>query len=115
MTRKSDRALHFNGLLETGNGLVTVFGLLILIPGRLVISFAVTREPKRVNRTSTKSATPCRKAWERSPEGSTEGTSGDIMSYHNLFWALCAVIAANIVVATIAIVRAYRDERRQTF
>jgi len=33
------------------------------------------------------------------------------MSYHILFWMLCAVIAANILVVAIAITRAYRNER----
>ena len=33
------------------------------------------------------------------------------MSYHILFWMLCAVIAANILVVAIAITRAYRKER----
>jgi len=34
------------------------------------------------------------------------------MNYQILFAALCAVIAANILVAVIAIVRAYREENR---
>jgi len=34
------------------------------------------------------------------------------MSYHILFAALCAVIAANVLVAGIAITRAYREEKR---
>lgn len=34
------------------------------------------------------------------------------MSYHILFWMLCAVIAANILVVVIAITKAYRDEMR---
>jgi len=34
------------------------------------------------------------------------------MSYQILFAALCAVIAANILVAVIAIIRAYREEKR---
>jgi hypothetical protein len=34
------------------------------------------------------------------------------MNYHIHFSALCAVIAANILVAVIAIIRAYRDEKR---
>jgi len=37
------------------------------------------------------------------------------MSYHFLFWALCAVIAANVVVVIIAITKAYRDEGRLFF
>ena len=32
------------------------------------------------------------------------------MSFHILFWMLCAVIAANLVVVLIAIAKAYRDE-----
>ena len=36
------------------------------------------------------------------------------MSYHILFWMLCAVIAANILVVVIAIRNAYREERRNT-
>jgi hypothetical protein len=34
------------------------------------------------------------------------------MNYQILFAALCAVIAANILVAVIAIARAYREEKR---
>jgi hypothetical protein len=34
------------------------------------------------------------------------------MNYQILFAALCAVIAANILVAVIAITRAYREEKR---
>jgi len=34
------------------------------------------------------------------------------MSYQVLFAALCAVIASNIIVAIIAIVRSYRQEKR---
>jgi hypothetical protein len=34
------------------------------------------------------------------------------MNYQILFAALCAVIAANILVAVIAIIRAYREENR---
>jgi len=34
------------------------------------------------------------------------------MTYHTLFAALCAVLAANIIVAVIAIIRAYREEKR---
>jgi hypothetical protein len=34
------------------------------------------------------------------------------MSYQILFAGLCAVIAFNILVAIIAIMRAYREERR---
>lgn len=33
------------------------------------------------------------------------------MNYQILFAALCAVIAANILVAAIAIIRAYREEK----
>ena len=32
------------------------------------------------------------------------------MSYHLLFWMLCAVIAANILVVVIAIRKVYREE-----
>jgi hypothetical protein len=34
------------------------------------------------------------------------------MNYQILFAGLCAVIAANILVAVIAIIRAYREEKR---
>jgi hypothetical protein len=34
------------------------------------------------------------------------------MNYQILFAALCAVIAANILVAVIAIIRAFREEKR---
>src|SRR5262249_51534519 len=34
------------------------------------------------------------------------------MTYHTLFAALCAVLAANIIVAVIAIIKAYREEER---
>jgi hypothetical protein len=33
-----------------------------------------------------------------------------IMSWHTLFWMLCAVIVADVVVAAIAIMKAYREE-----
>jgi hypothetical protein len=34
------------------------------------------------------------------------------MTLHFLFWALCAVLAAHVVVAIISIAKAYRDEGR---
>lgn len=34
------------------------------------------------------------------------------MIYHILFWTVCAVLAAHVAVAIIAIAKAYRDERR---
>jgi hypothetical protein len=34
------------------------------------------------------------------------------MNYHALFAALCVAIAVNILVAVIAIIRAYREEKR---
>jgi len=37
------------------------------------------------------------------------------MIYHILFWTLCAVLAAHVAVAIIAIAKAYRDERRLAF
>jgi hypothetical protein len=37
------------------------------------------------------------------------------MTYHLLFWALCAVLAAHVAVAFIAIAKAYRDEGRLFF
>jgi hypothetical protein len=37
------------------------------------------------------------------------------MSYHILFWMLCAVLAAHVVVAIIAVTKAYRDEGRSSF
>jgi hypothetical protein len=37
--------------------------------------------------------------------------TGEYM-YHIIFWTLCSVIAANIVVAVIAITKRYRDERK---
>lgn len=40
---------------------------------------------------------------------------GNIMIYHILFWTLCAVLAAHVAVALIAITRAYRNERRLAF
>jgi hypothetical protein len=40
---------------------------------------------------------------------------GIVMTFHMLFWALCAVVAANVAVAVIAIAKAYRDERRLAF
>ena len=36
------------------------------------------------------------------------------MNYQILFAGLCAVIAANILVAVIAIIRAYREEKRNS-
>jgi len=38
--------------------------------------------------------------------------TGKIMTLHFLFWALCAVLAAHVVVAIISIAKAYRDEGR---
>jgi hypothetical protein len=32
------------------------------------------------------------------------------MIYHLLFWTMCAVLAAHVAVAIIAIAKAYRDE-----
>ena len=40
---------------------------------------------------------------------------GIVMTFHMMFWALCAVVAANVAVAIIAIAKAYRDERRLVF
>jgi hypothetical protein len=37
------------------------------------------------------------------------------MSFHILFWMLCAVIAANLVVIVIALAKAYRDEGQLLF
>ena len=37
------------------------------------------------------------------------------MIYHILFWTLCAVLAAHVVVAVIAIAKAYRDEAKLFF
>ena len=37
------------------------------------------------------------------------------MIYHILFWTLCAVLAAHVVVAVIAIAKAYRDEGKLFF
>jgi hypothetical protein len=37
------------------------------------------------------------------------------MTFHILFWALCAVLAAHVAVAIIAIAKAYRDERKLAF
>jgi hypothetical protein len=37
------------------------------------------------------------------------------MTFNVLFWALCAVLAAHVAVAIIAIAKAYRDERKLTF
>jgi hypothetical protein len=34
-----------------------------------------------------------------------------LMSFSTLFWAMCAVLGAHVVVAVIAIAKAYRDER----
>jgi hypothetical protein len=34
-----------------------------------------------------------------------------LMSFSTLFWAMCAVLGANVVVAVIAVAKAYRDER----
>lgn len=34
---------------------------------------------------------------------------------HTIFWALCAVLAAHIVVVVISFVKAYRDERKLSF
>jgi hypothetical protein len=34
------------------------------------------------------------------------------MTYHLLFWMMCAVLAAHVAVAAISIVKAYRDEGR---
>jgi hypothetical protein len=50
-------------------------------------------------------ATQCRKGARKRPGGVS-------MSYQILFAMLCAVIAANVLVAVIAIVRAYRGEKR---
>jgi hypothetical protein len=36
--------------------------------------------------------------------------TGEIMIYHLLFWTMCAVLAAHVAVAIIAIAKAYRDE-----
>ena len=37
------------------------------------------------------------------------------MTFHILFWALCAVLAAHVAVAIVAIAKAYRDERKLVF
>ena len=37
------------------------------------------------------------------------------MSISSLFWIMCAVLGAHVVVAVIAIVKAYRDERALPF
>jgi hypothetical protein len=37
------------------------------------------------------------------------------MTFHILFWALCAVLAAHVAVAIVAIAKAYRDERKLAF
>jgi hypothetical protein len=37
------------------------------------------------------------------------------MTFHMLFWALCAVLAGHVAVAIIAIAKAYRDERKLAF
>jgi hypothetical protein len=37
------------------------------------------------------------------------------MIYHILFWTLCAVLVAHVVVAVMAIIKAYRDEGRLLF
>jgi hypothetical protein len=37
------------------------------------------------------------------------------MIYHILFWTLCAVLVAHVVVAVIAVIRAYRHEGRLFF
>lgn len=55
---------------------------------------------------SLKLATPCRKQRMERPAG--EGN----MIYFILFLALCAVIAANILVVVIALRKAYREETR---
>ena len=34
------------------------------------------------------------------------------MIYHILFWTLCAVLVAHVVVAVIAVIKAYRHEGR---
>ena len=35
--------------------------------------------------------------------------------YYTLFWALCAVLAAHVVVAIIGLAKMYREERRLAF
>ena len=37
------------------------------------------------------------------------------MIYHILFWTLCAVLVAHVVVAVIAVIKAYRHEGRLFF
>jgi hypothetical protein len=37
------------------------------------------------------------------------------MIYHILFWTLCAVLVAHVIVAVIAVIRAYRHEGRLFF
>ena len=37
------------------------------------------------------------------------------MIYHILFWTLCAVLVAHVVVAVISIAKAYRDEGKLLF
>jgi hypothetical protein len=37
------------------------------------------------------------------------------MTYHLLFWTLCAVLTVHAVVAIISIAKAYRDEGRLFF
>jgi hypothetical protein len=46
---------------------------------------------------------------ERSP------ARGNTMIYHILFWTLCAVLVAHVIVAVIAVIRAYRHEGRLFF
>lgn len=58
-------------------------------------------------------ATQCRKGSERlvrAPQRET-ARGKEHMTYQILFAALCAVIAGNILVAVIAIIRAYREEK----
>ena len=38
-----------------------------------------------------------------------------MISFSTLFWIMCAVLGAHVVVAVIAIAKAYRDERALPF
>jgi hypothetical protein len=37
------------------------------------------------------------------------------MSFYTLFWILCAVLSAHVIVAVIAVARAFRAQRRRPF
>ena len=41
-------------------------------------------------------------------------SKGDAMTFHALFWVMCWVVVAFVIVAIIAVAKAYRHDRKVT-